>query len=168
MAKCKVCRNVGKTFKIRSGTFATATADVWWLETERTCLGSIAVCHRKLIHQHELVSSFKISKFGLKRRFDSVNILRTNIISKQKNRPVLRGERPAANLRLYTAFYNLKVLLLIHRRAPPKNVYSHSGILTVLPFDKVALAFMWLAPSFERISRYTTYITFRFNLWLCS
>jgi hypothetical protein len=32
--------------------------------------------------------------------------------------------------------------------------------LTVLPFDKVALAFMWLAPSFSRISHYTPYITF--------
>jgi hypothetical protein len=35
--------------------------------------------------------------------------------------------------------------------------------LVILPFDKVALAFMWLAPSFETISHYTPYITFRFN-----
>jgi hypothetical protein len=35
--------------------------------------------------------------------------------------------------------------------------------LTVLPFQKVALAIMWLAPLFEEISHYIPYITFRFN-----
>jgi hypothetical protein len=39
---------------------------------------------------------------------------------------------------------------------------------TVLPFDKVALAFMWLAPSFERISHYTPYIIFRLCPYLTS
>jgi hypothetical protein len=32
-----------------------------------------------------------------------------------------------------------------------------------LPFGKVALAFMWLALSFERISHYILYIIFRVN-----
>jgi hypothetical protein len=32
--------------------------------------------------------------------------------------------------------------------------------LTFLPFDRMALAFVWLAPSFERISHYTLCITF--------
>jgi hypothetical protein len=35
--------------------------------------------------------------------------------------------------------------------------------LTVLPFDKVALAFMWLEPSFERLSQHTPYVIFGFN-----
>jgi hypothetical protein len=35
--------------------------------------------------------------------------------------------------------------------------------LTVLPFNKVAMVFMWLASSFERTSHYTLYITFCFN-----
>jgi hypothetical protein len=35
--------------------------------------------------------------------------------------------------------------------------------LTVLSFHKMALAFMRLAPSFERMAHYTPYITFRFN-----
>jgi hypothetical protein len=35
--------------------------------------------------------------------------------------------------------------------------------LTVLSFDMMALAFVRLVPSFERISHYATYITFRFN-----
>jgi hypothetical protein len=35
--------------------------------------------------------------------------------------------------------------------------------LTVQPFDKVALAVMWLAPSLERISYCTPYIIFWFN-----
>jgi hypothetical protein len=34
---------------------------------------------------------------------------------------------------------------------------------TVLPFDMVALAFMQLGPSFERISNCIPYVTFRFN-----
>jgi hypothetical protein len=34
---------------------------------------------------------------------------------------------------------------------------------TVLPYDKVVLAFMWVAPSFERISHYAPYITLLFN-----
>jgi hypothetical protein len=35
--------------------------------------------------------------------------------------------------------------------------------LIVLPFAKVALAFIWLAPSFERLSLYAPYITLWFN-----
>jgi hypothetical protein len=35
-------------------------------------------------------------------------------------------------------------------------------IFSILPFDKVAVAFMWLAPSCEKISDYTHYIIFRF------
>jgi hypothetical protein len=38
-----------------------------------------------------------------------------------------------------------------------------AAIFDCLPFDSVAPAFMCLAPSFERISHYTVYITFRFN-----
>jgi hypothetical protein len=34
---------------------------------------------------------------------------------------------------------------------------------TVFSFDKVDLAFMWLAASFERTSHYTSYITFLLN-----
>jgi hypothetical protein len=34
---------------------------------------------------------------------------------------------------------------------------------TVLPHDKVALAFTWLTPSFDWISHFTPYIIFRFN-----
>jgi hypothetical protein len=31
----------------------------------------------------------------------------------------------------------------------------------------MVLAVMWIAPSFGRISHYTLYMTFRFNLWFC-
>jgi hypothetical protein len=47
----------------------------------------------------------------------------------------------------------------IHKSPPP-------FYLTLLQFDKVTLTFMWVAPSFERISHYTPYITFRFSFWL--
>jgi hypothetical protein len=36
-----------------------------------------------------------------------------------------------------------------------KQIYNPAASFTVLPFSKVALAFMWLAPSFESISHYT-------------
>jgi hypothetical protein len=49
----------------------------------------------------------------------------------------------------------------IHTVLPPFS-------LTLLPFDKMALAFMLLTPSFERISRYTPYITFPFNFAVVS
>jgi hypothetical protein len=43
------------------------------------------------------------------------------------------------------------------RCSPSKSIHTVVSpfSFTVLPFDKVAPAFMWLAPSFERISHYT-------------
>jgi hypothetical protein len=43
------------------------------------------------------------------------------------------------------------------------NTIPRPFSLTALSFDNVAPAFMWLAPSFERISHYTSYLTSRFN-----
>jgi hypothetical protein len=44
---------------------------------------------------------------------------------------------------------NFKIILLCSN-----DCRSAAIILTILPFDKMALAFMWLTPSFARISHY--------------
>jgi hypothetical protein len=51
------------------------------------------------------------------------------------------------------------------QRVPKKCTHN---VLTVLPFDKAALAFILLAPSFERISHYTQYIIFPSNFVVLS
>jgi hypothetical protein len=45
------------------------------------------------------------------------------------------------------------------------NDKQFTAIFFVLPFNKMALAFTRLAPSFGRISHYTPFITFLFNLF---
>jgi hypothetical protein len=53
----------------------------------------------------------------------------------------------------------------------PKKIYAHRSAAIFCdcpPFDYVALAFMWLAPSFEKISHYILYIIFRFNFKVVS